>query len=483
MWCQQQCQIKCSAHARPPPRTVKDNVAQNVTGSHNRSHHEAWKRANPNYVRHVTAEEAISGGVPATMPGSKAFWCDRAWPPSMLLSPTQPTRRLPSPAAARTPPSYTDLAPSAHQALRSTLTPPSTRARAFIELIAMAQHYGIPCYFVTFTAAENLWSDLQQACGNAHHGERPVDATRHYQRRWEAFKKNFLAPGTQSPLGSISRTWHRQEDQARGSLHVHMAIWIEGGAEVGEAYAKNIRGTAPHNCSTAAEYAWRDFVINVQRHECRPKCTQRGGVALDHCKYLYSRKRYLRSDNTVFPNLNVETDRYDQECYEEEDERLSTYEPLWLWLLAWGRGMNIQYCTSAGFLSYIAKYICKPEPHGALYDTEALRDREGLQSPLACFLCARIMGAPEAIYRALGFLLKSSTPVVHVPTDLPQYTKRALLRGTDKERRALLSDGANLTDNNYTLRFYNGAQGQYAKRPQTDLFESMLYPDYHSNYE
>ena len=87
-----------------------------------------------------------------------------------------------------------------------------------------------------------------------------MDATRHYRRRWESFHRLFLQPGTDSPLGTIKRTWWRQEDQARtaaiapttrarhsrpplaptttsspraamqarGSLHVHMAIWVEG---------------------------------------------------------------------------------------------------------------------------------------------------------------------------------------------------------------------------------------------------------------
>jgi hypothetical protein len=107
-----------------------------------------------------------------------------------------------------------------------------------------------------------------------------------------------------------------------------MAIWIEGGPEVAAAGAANICGTAPCNCSTEEEFAYRDFVLNVQKHDCRAKCKTRGDVAIDHCKYNYPRKIYLRSDNTVFLHCNLETDRYDQECYEEEDARLSPYVPL-----------------------------------------------------------------------------------------------------------------------------------------------------------
>ena len=56
--------------------------------------------------------------------------------------------------------------------------------------------------------------------------------------------------------------------------------------------------------------------------------------------------------------LDPTSDRYIYRADEEEDRRLSTYVPLWL--LAWGANMNIQYCTTAGFLSYISKCGCPP---------------------------------------------------------------------------------------------------------------------------
>ena len=244
------------------------------------------------------------------------------------------------------------------------------RAEAFIELIAMAQHYGIPSFFATFTAAEGLWSDLQAACGTAHWSERPVDATRHYKRRWDAFYSNFLKPGTDSPIGKITRTWWRQEDQARGSLHVHMAIWIEGGLAEATKHASNISGTAPRGKRSLSadgkwqyeelvgpEAAWRNFVLNVQRHDCRPKCYKKKGEPCTICKYNYPRKMYPRVEDggPEMPTLNTTTDRWDNECYEPEDGRLSPYVPLWL--LASGASMNIQFCTTAGFLSYIAKCV------------------------------------------------------------------------------------------------------------------------------
>ena len=91
--------------------------------------------------------------------------------------------------------------------------PSCGRKRAHKELLAMAVEYGVPQFFVTFTANESGWSDLRAACDGKHHSKCPVEATRAYNRRWEAFLKNYLKG--KSPIGTILRVWWRQEDQAR----------------------------------------------------------------------------------------------------------------------------------------------------------------------------------------------------------------------------------------------------------------------------
>ena len=58
----------------------------------------------------------------------------------------------------------------------------SHRHEAFIELIAMARMYGVPEFFVTFTANEMGWGDLHNACRSKHFSESPIEATRHYHR-------------------------------------------------------------------------------------------------------------------------------------------------------------------------------------------------------------------------------------------------------------------------------------------------------------
>lgn len=90
----------------------------------------------------------------------------------------------------------------------------------FRNLMAFCVTYGVPQYFATFTANEFGWSDMKRALDGRHFGERPVEATRHYFHRWSEFHKLFLADDIISPIGTIQRTWHRHEDQSRGSFPV-----------------------------------------------------------------------------------------------------------------------------------------------------------------------------------------------------------------------------------------------------------------------
>ena len=139
----------------------------------------------------------------------------------------------------------------------------------------MAVEHGIPQYFVTFTANEMGWSDLKSACEGEAFSSCAMDATRVYNHRWNNFLKHYLSPGTKSPIGKIDRIWWRHEDQGRGSLHVHAAIWVTPDSfDKGKA---NIAGTAPRCCKTPEEKEWRRFVLNVQRHDCRPKCRMHAG--------------------------------------------------------------------------------------------------------------------------------------------------------------------------------------------------------------
>jgi hypothetical protein len=221
----------------------------------------------------------------------------------------------------------------------------------------MAMEYGTPSHWATFTCNETGWSDLVAACDGEHHSERPVEATRQYNRRWDAFLRKYLHGDT--PIGTIERVWWRHEDQARGSLHIHICIWVKPDTIRDE----GIVATAPRGVQTRAEREWRQFVRRVQRHDCRPKChrtTAEGGECSTDCKYGYPRRVWARDElqpgadgELVYAKIDKQTDRYQYRTELPEDERLSPYVPEWL--LAWGASINVQRCTGSVFMHYVAK--------------------------------------------------------------------------------------------------------------------------------
>ena len=89
--------------------------------------------------------------------------------------------------------------------------------------------------------------------------------------------------------------------------------------------------------------------------------------------------------------------------------------------------MNIQRVDDVIFLAYIAKYITKPEPHGFLSDTAELRERDEM-SDRERFLCARVVGMPEAVHRTWGFRMRAGTSAVHLTTKPPHKRMRAIPR-------------------------------------------------------
>ena len=122
--------------------------------------------------------------------------------------------------------------------------------------------------------------------------------------------------------------------------------------------------------------------------------------------------------------LDTEADRYEYTTILKEDERLSTYVPLWL--LAWGANMNIQYCTAASFLSYIAKYVPKPETSGMVADNEALRARDNRSARMVRYLNARKVGAPEVVYDIFQYKMKEGQ--TNVGPGWPYFSQRNSFR-------------------------------------------------------
>jgi hypothetical protein len=108
-------------------------------------------------------------------------------------------------------------------------------------------------------------------------------------------------------------------------------------------------------------------------------------------------------------------------------------------------------CTSAGFLSNIAKYVCKPEPHGS-HANDGAQDERDPQSNRARFLNARVVGAPEAAFRLFGYRMHSATGVTALCTKPPEWRLRAV-------RLAVV-------DCEEGLSYVDGTLEKYANRPR-----------------
>ena len=106
-----------------------------------------------------------------------------------------------------------------------------------------------------------------------------------------------------------------------------------------------------------------------------------------------------------------------------------------------------------------------------------LRIRNGDLSPQMHFLNARIVGAPEVIFRLFGYEMKHGRAVTHLCTRPPGARRRAMAR---------LNLNAQDADA-FNLRFFDGTLEQYARRPKGVVdgvdFGAMLYPEFHRAFE
>ena len=147
---------------------------------------------------------------------------------------------------------------------------------------------------------------------------------------------------------------------------------------------------------------------------------------------------------------------------------------------------NFAFCTTAGWLGYIAKYISKAEPSGMVGDTDALRTREQMSAQQR-FLNARKIAAPEIVFRLLGLEMHSPTGVKTLCTNPPGFRRRSLKRIPQLHKPELSADFDNEDDEESP--YGDGTIEIYKKRPRSTSspvsvdFENMLYPDFHRQYD
>ena len=468
LWSLYQAKVKRAMH-RGGVRSVNAETAAHATQGQ-LAEQRALLAAQPALANELATAETFTGAVPQTLKGSKRYW------------------RL-----------------------------------AFVQVMAMTLEYGVPEFFATFTANEMGWVDLRRACEGASFGSRPVEATRHYHHRWEAFKSKFLRGET--PLGKIAHIWYRHEEQARGSLHVHAAIWIErvrrpDGSWASGAKPDAIVGVLPRVAADAPAHhrKWRKFVHALQLHVCQEGCRYKNKKRVNEpradghpfCKGGYPRRRWTSeelaerssSGAAIRCKLDAASDRYEYRTEAEEDLRVSPYVPLWL--LAWGANMNIQFMTATSFLSYISKYVPKPEPSTRVEDTVELRNRDNRNERQVRYLNARRVGAPEVVFDLFEYKMKEGAQIIHLTTQTPAQRRRCLHRrqpampvigesdGEDDEAAEDEAYGEGAFRALAPLRFYDGLIEKYEKRPRGVYaladgtlvdFDAMTYPSFWRWYD
>ena len=221
--------------------------------------------------------------------------------------------------------------------------------------------------FLTLTISEADFRDMWAACG--HSGDRPppagyqnadpIGATHAYDCRVREFFKRFITGGLEI-FGKVKHMWARHEAQYRGALHLHCALWLEGGHD-----ACKVRATVPRADSTTRRgQELRKMVLRLQKHSCSGrKCKSGCWAQKPQCQYGFPGA--LRGKD------GIEQDRWQYRRVELEDQSISPYHALALYL--WGGHLNVQLVNMNDLVSYICKYAAKACPVKRLDLSDELR--------------------------------------------------------------------------------------------------------------
>ena len=177
------------------------------------------------------------------------------------------------------------------------------------DLFAMIRQLGIPTFFVTFSAADRRWIEIDNAIlisqGKPpmseeqhknmtweHHCDiimsNPVAAARMFQQRVYTFINDVIMSEA-NPIGKVRDYYYRTEFQQRGWPHIHMVVWVENAPryneesedEVIEFIDKYISCEVPPE----SDEELHEIVTSVQTHsKNHTKSCRKGGKV---CRYNF----------------------------------------------------------------------------------------------------------------------------------------------------------------------------------------------------
>ena len=225
------------------------------------------------------------------------------------------------------------------------------------DLFAMIRQLGIPTFFVTFSAADRRWIEIDNAILISQ-GKPPMNEEQHKNMTWEQhcdiimsnpvaaarmFQQrvytfiNDVIMSQANPIGKVRDYYYRTEFQQRGWPHIHMVVWVENAPrysddsedEVIEFIDKYISCEVPPE----SDEELHEIVTSVQTHsKNHTKSCRKGGKV---CRYNFPKPPSNRTficepvdriqGNEDDPNYQAALDSRK----EEENEAKQTLKAIW----------------------------------------------------------------------------------------------------------------------------------------------------------
>ena len=194
------------------------------------------------------------------------------------------------------------------------------------DLFAMIRQLGIPTFFVTFSAADRRWKEIDNAILISQGKEpmtkeqhknmtweqhceiimsNPVAAARIFQERVRTFISKVIMSEA-SPIGKVKDYFYRTEFQQRGWPHIHMVVWIENAPRFGEAPDEHITEFIDKYISCElppeSDEQLREIVTSVQTHSKKhtKSCRKTGHTCRFHFPRPPSNRTFIcQPDNPI----------------------------------------------------------------------------------------------------------------------------------------------------------------------------------------
>jgi hypothetical protein len=167
---------------------------------------------------------------------------------------------------------------------------PAYWERSKRDLFAMIRQLGIPTFFVTFSAADRRWIEIDNAIlktlgkppmtPEEHQNmtweqhcdiimSNPVAAAKMFQERVHTFMKDVIMSEA-NPIGEVEDYYYRTEFQQRGWPHIHMVVWVKNAPKLNEDPEEEVISFIDKyiSCEVPPEVdaELREVVTSVQTH-------------------------------------------------------------------------------------------------------------------------------------------------------------------------------------------------------------------------